>query len=353
MSRRRAGITSIGAYAPPTILENADLEKRMDTSDEWIRTRTGIRRRHVAADDEFTSDLAFRSVEDLIRRYGREALDGVDMVIVATNTPDALFPATAALVQARFGLKAGAFDLLAACPGWLYALSVAKAYVESGVAKKVLAIGAEALTKLIDWNDRSTAVLFGDGAGAAVVEEVPEPFGLTGMVLGADGSGAAHLHAGAVGTCLPGGEPLTDKVVMNGREVFKFAVRVMDTATIEAIEKAGMTPDQISLFVPHQANFRIIDAARERLGLPPERVVVTVDEYGNNSTASIPLALVHALDEGRIHDGDALLLVTFGGGLSWAACVLVWGGGRPLARGTDADPRTVADAVEHVDAGSS
>ena len=334
---RRAGITALGVYAPPTVLTNHDLEARMDTSDEWIRTRTGIRRRHVAAEDEFTSDLAFRSVEDLIRRHGDEALAGTDMVIVATNTPDALFPATAALVQHRFGLAAGAFDLMTACPGWLYALSVAKAYVESGQCRKVLTIGAEALTKLVDWNDRSTAVLFGDGAGAAIVEAVEAPYGMAPFVLGADGAGAGHLHAGAVGRCLPDGQPLGEKVFMNGREVFKFAVRVMDTATVEAIAKAGLTPDDIELFVPHQANLRIIDAARQRLGLEMDRVVVTVDEYGNNSTASIPLALAHALDAGRISDGDHLLMVSFGGGLSWAANVLTWGGGRyPLRTGSGA-----------------
>lgn len=324
--RQRAGITALGTYAPPKIVTNADLEKIMDTSDEWIVSRTGIRRRHVAADNEFTSDLAMRSVEDLIRRHGDHVLEGIDMVIVATNTPDALFPATAALVQDKFKLTAGAFDLLAACPGWIYALSVAKAYVESGTCKKVLAIGAEALTKLVDWQDRSTAVLFGDGAGATIIEAVPEPFGIKSFVLGADGSGAEYLHMRAVGKCLPNGVPISEKVSMNGREVYKFAVRVMNTATIEAIEKAGLKPDDISLFVPHQANLRIIDAARERLGLPPERVVVTVEEYGNNSTASIPLALQHALDAGRIKDGDNLLLVSFGGGLSWGASVLTWGG---------------------------
>lgn len=333
MTQVRAGLTALGVYAPEKVVTNDDLAKIMDTNDEWIRTRTGIRRRHVAADDEFSSDMAFRSVEDLVARYGEEALEGVDAVIVATNTPDALFPATAALVQARFGLSAGAFDLMAACPGWLYALSVAKAYVESGMRRKVLAIGAEALTKLVDWSDRRTAVLFGDGAGAAIVESVDAPYGLSPMVLGADGDGAAHLHAGAVGRCLPNGEPLRRTVQMNGREVFKFAVRVMDTATMQAIEEAGMAPDDIRLFVPHQANFRIIDAARQRLGLPEDRVVVTVDEYGNNSTASIPLALAHALDAGRIHDGDPLLLVAFGGGLSWAAGVLTWGGGRYERRG--------------------
>jgi 3-oxoacyl-[acyl-carrier-protein] synthase-3 len=322
--RLRAGITALGAYAPAKVLTNQDLEAFMDTSDEWIRTRTGIRRRHVAADDEFTSDLAISAVNDLIDRHGRQALEGVDMVIVATNTPDALFPSTAALVQDRFDLSAGAFDLLAACAGWLYAVSVARAYVESGQCRKVLAIGAEALTKLVDWEDRSTAVLFGDGAGAAIIEAVPAPYGIRSMILGADGNGAPHLHMRAVGRCLPNGEPLSDKLKMNGREVFKFAVRVMNTATVEALELAGLHSDEISLFVPHQANLRIIEAARERLKLDEDRVVVTVDEYGNNSTASIPLALKHALDAGRIKDGDSLLLVSFGGGLTWASGVITW-----------------------------
>ncbi len=326
-SQRRAGVTALGAYAPERIVTNQDLEAMMDTSDEWITTRTGIKRRHLAADDEFTSDLAFRAVENLLARHGDDALAGVDMVIVATHTPDALFPATAALVQDRFKLAAGAFDLLAACPGWLYALGIAKGLVESGQCRKVLAIGAEALTKIVDWTDRSTAVLFGDGAGAVVVEAVPEPYGLRSVVLGADGSGAQHLHKRAVGRCLPNGDPLAETLYMNGREVFKFAVRVMNTATIEALEKAGLHSDDIRLFVPHQANLRIIEAARERLELPRERVVVTVDEYGNNSTASIPLALAKAVDTGRVQSGDHLLLVSFGAGLTWAASVLTWGPG--------------------------
>jgi 3-oxoacyl-[acyl-carrier-protein] synthase-3 len=296
----------------------------MDTSDEWITSRTGIKRRHVAGEEEYTSDLAFRAVEDLLARHGDDALAGVDMVIVATNTPDALFPATAALVQDRFKLAAGAFDLLAACPGWLYGLGVARGLVESGQCRRVLTIGSEALTKIVDWNDRSTAVLFGDGAGAAVVEAVPDEYGIRSMVMGADGSGSVHLHKRSVGRCLPGGEPLSEHVYMNGREVFKFAVRVMTTSTFEAIEKAGLQPADISLFVPHQANLRIIDAARERLGLDRERVIVTVDEYGNNSTASIPLALLHAHDEGRVAAGDHLLLVSFGAGLTWASSVVTW-----------------------------
>lgn len=323
---RRAGITGLGAYAPERVLTNADLEAMMDTSDEWIVSRTGIRTRHLAAEGEFTSHMAIRSVEDLVARHGEGVLAGVELIIVATNTPDALFPATAALVQDHFKLQAGAFDLLAACPGWLYALSVARAYVESGSAKKVLAIGAEALSKIVDWNDRATAVLFGDGAGAAVVEAVPEGYGFRSFVLGTDGSGGPFLHKRSVGRCLPDGTPFSDTLYMNGREVFKFAVRVMDTATMEAVEGAGLTPDDIGLFVPHQANLRIIEAARERLGLPPERVIVTVDRYGNNSTASIPLALKVGLAEGRIQAGDHLLLVAFGAGLTWAATVLTWGG---------------------------
>lgn len=325
--KARAGVISLGAYAPPKILSNEDLESMMDTSDEWITTRTGIKRRHIAAEDEFTSDLAFRAVEDLLARHGDDALAGVDMVIVATNTPDALFPATAALVQDRFKLAAGAFDLLAACPGWLYAVGVAKSLVEAGQCRRVLAIGAEALTKIVDWNDRSTAVLFGDGAGAAVIGPVLEPYGLKGIIMGADGSGADQLHKRSVGACLPSGTPLSETLYMNGREVYKFAVRVMNTATVESVTKAGLSIDDISLFVPHQANLRIIEAARERLGLPRERVMVTVDEYGNNSTASIPLALRHAVDDGRAKVGDNLLLVSFGAGLTWSAGVLTWGPG--------------------------
>ena len=319
-------MTALGTYAPSKVVSNDDLAKIMDTSDEWISTRTGIRRRHLSADNEFTSDMAMRSVENMLERHGEDVLDGVDMVIVATNTPDAFFPSSAALVQHKFGLKAGAFDLMAACPGWVYALSVARSYVESGGAKRVLTIGSETLTKLINWEDRSTAVLFGDGAGAAIIEAVPEPYGFKSLLVGADGSGASSLHIGALSRCLPDGTPMSQYAEMNGREVFKFAVRVMQTATVEALEQAGLHSDDVSLFVPHQANIRIINAARERLELSEDRVVVTVDEYGNTSTASIPMALQHALDDGRVKSGDNLLFVSFGAGLTWAAGVLTWGG---------------------------
>ena len=320
------GLTALGMFAPAKVVTNHDLVSvyGVDTSDEWIQTRTGIKERRVSAPDEYVSTLAFRAVDDLVARHGQAVLEGVDMVIVATNTPDALFPSTAALVQSHFGLNAGAFDLLAACPGWVYALSSAHAYVKAGLCKKVLAIGSEALAKVVDWKDRATCVLFGDGACAAIVEAVPEGYGFKSFVLGADGSGAKQLHMKGIAPCLPDGTPLGEHLYMNGREVFKFAVRVMNTATLEAVERAGMQMDDIELFIPHQANYRIIAAAREYLKLPEEKVMSNVERYGNTSTASIGLALREALDGGRVKDGDDLLLVTFGAGLTWASCVLRW-----------------------------
>ncbi|MGK0618517.1 beta-ketoacyl-ACP synthase III [Meiothermus cerbereus] len=318
------GILALGTYAPARVMTNHDFEKILDTSDEWIVSRTGIRERRLAAEGEFTSHLAFKAVEDLIRRHGQAALDGVDLVIVATNTPDALFPATAALVQNHFGLKAGAYDLLAGCPGWGYAIAQAHAMVHSGLARKVLTIGAETLSKILDYTDRSTAVLFGDGAGAAVIGPVPEGYGFKSFVLGADGSGGKELMLRCIADKLPDGSPMSQRAYMNGREVFKFAVRVMNTATLEAIEKAGLKPEDIKYLIPHQANARIIEAARERLGLPPEQVWVNVDRYGNTSTASMPIALREALDAGKIHNGDHILFVTFGAGLTWAASVMTW-----------------------------
>jgi 3-oxoacyl-[acyl-carrier-protein] synthase III len=227
-------------------------------------------------------------------------------------------------VQHHFKLEAGAFDLLAACPGWVYALSAAAAYTKSGIRKKVLAIGAEALTKILNWQDRTTLVLFGDGACAGIVEAVPDGFGFKSFVLGTDGSGGKHLNMRCMAKTLPDGSPLSELISMNGKEVFKFAVRVMHTATKQAVLEAGLELSDIAQFIPHQANYRIIDAAREYLELPPERVVANVDRYGNTSAASIGLAMREALDDGRIRHGDNLLLVTFGAGLTWAASVLRW-----------------------------
>ncbi len=321
------GLLALGTYVPDKVLTNEDLARFLDTSDEWITTRTGIKERRVAEQNQFAYDLAERAVLDLVARHGEGALADVDLVIVATNAPDAFFPNTAALIQNRFGLKAAGYDLLAGCPGWIYALAQAVGQVEAGLARKALVIGSEVLTKITDWRDRSTAVLFGDGAGAAVVGPVPDGYGFRSFVLGADGSGGAALHMGALANTLPDGTRMSNKIFMNGREVFKFAVRVMDTATLEAIEKAGLEKADIRLFVPHQANLRIVDAARERLGLDWEQVVVNLHKYGNTSTASIPIALKEALDGGRIRDGDHLLFVSFGAGLTWAAAVLTWYGG--------------------------
>jgi 3-oxoacyl-[acyl-carrier-protein] synthase III len=318
------GLTALGTYVPSKVVTNHDLAKIVDTNDEWVVSRTGIKERRISEDNEFVSTLAFRAVDNLIEKYGSAVLEGVDLVIVATNTPDALFPSTAALVQSHFGLKAGAFDLLAACPGWIYALSAAHAYVKSGVCKKVLTIGSEVLSKVVDWTDRTTCVLFGDGACAAIVEEVPEGYGFKSFVLGSDGLGGKHLYMKCVAPSLPDGTMIQDKLYMNGREVFKFAVRIMESATIQALEKADMKLEEIALFIPHQANYRIIDAAREYLKLPLEKVMSNVERYGNTSTASIGIAMQEALETNRIKDGDDLLLVTFGGGLTWASSVVRW-----------------------------
>ncbi len=325
MNSSFVGLTALGMYVPKEIVTNDDLAQRgVETSDEWIQSRTGIKERRFAKPDEFTSHLCIGAVQNLIDRYGKDVLEGVDMVIVATSTPDALFPQTAALVQNHFNLEAGAFDLLAACPGWLYALSAAAAYTKSGIRKKVLAIGAESLTKILDWSDRTTLVLFGDGACAGIVEAVPEGYGFQSFVLGTDGAGGKHLNMRCIGKTLPDGNPLSEMISMNGREVFKFAVRVMHTATKQAVEEAGLELNDIAQFIPHQANYRIIDAAREYLELPEDRVVANVDKYGNTSAASIGLAMREAIDDGRIKHGDNLLLVTFGAGLTWAASVLRW-----------------------------
>ncbi len=318
------GMTALGTYVPSKVVTNHDLAQIVETSDEWIVTRTGIKERRFADDNEFCSHMAIRATDDLIRRHGANTLEGVDLVIIATSTPDALFPATAALIQNHFKLKAGAFDLLAACPGWMYALSTAAAYVKSGIAKKVLTIGADILSKIINWEDRGTLVLFGDGACAAIVEEVPDGYGFKSFVLGADGEGAKHLNMRCINKTLPDGNPLTEFVSMNGREVFKFAVRVMSTATKEAASRANLSLEEIDYFIPHQANYRIIDAARESLALPLEKIVSNVERYGNTSAASIGIAMQEALDDGRIEDGNDLLLVSFGAGLTWASGVVRW-----------------------------
>ena len=319
------GITAIGTYLPQKVLLNTDLELTLETTDEWIQSRTGIKSRHIAADDEFTSHLAIRAVENLVKKHGQAVLENIDLVIVATATPDAYFPSTAALVQTQFGLKAAAFDIMVACAGWVYALNVARAQIMAGTSQKVLVIGAETFSKIVNWYDRNTAVLFGDGAGAAILETVADGFGFAGFYWGADGSGAKFLHSGALGKRLPTGEPLEPFVVQNGRVVFKFATRIMPEAILRVVENAGWKLEEVDRIVPHQANARIIEAASERLKLEPSKFVVSIERHANNSAATIPLALEHGIDNNLIKRGDKVVLVGFGGGLAWSAAALTWG----------------------------
>lgn len=327
----RAGILGVGSAVPERVLTNFDLEKMVDTSDEWISTRTGIKERRIAAPNERTSHYAAKAASKALERAGVDPSE-LDLIIVATLTPDMFCPPTACIVQDRINApQAAAFDLSAACSGFVYALDVAVRGVESGAYRRVLVIGADLLSHVTDYTDRSTCVLFGDGAGAAVVGPV-EKGGVLSTYLGADGSGGPKLtvpayRAGSAGPdgCAPGQGCY---IRMEGNEVFKFAVRVMPEAALEALRRAGVAPEDVDLFIPHQANIRIIDAAAKRLGISSDKVFVNVHKYGNTSAASIPLALDEALEQGRISEGDTVVLVGFGGGLTWAASVLVWSGER-------------------------
>ncbi|MPY66789.1 ketoacyl-ACP synthase III [Deinococcus sp. SDU3-2] len=339
--RPSLGITALGAYAPARVVSNADFEARLDTNAEWIESRTGIRERRFAAEDEYTSDVGVGAVRDLLSR-DPEALREVDAVICATVSPDALMPSTAALIAMQVGLTgAAAFDLSTACSGFVYGLSVAQGLILAGTARRVLVVGAEALSKIVDQDDRNTAILFGDGAGAAVVGPVPAGYGFQQFVLGADGAGGSSLYLRCAAPRLPGGFEMGETVGMNGREVFKFAVRVLGDSGNEVLAKTGLKSSDVDWVVPHQANIRIIEAANERFGVPMSRTVVNVDRYGNTSSATVPLALREALDDGRIQDGQQLLLVAFGGGLSWAAGTMRWWAGAPSLSARAAAPAEV------------
>lgn len=323
-----AGIISISSAVPEHVLTNFDMEKMVDTTDEWIRSMTGIEERRIAAEGEATSDYAIKAGKIAIERTNLSPED-IDLVIVATISGDMPFPATASIVQDALGCKnAAAFDLAAGCSGWVYALSTANAYVTSGIYKRVLVIGADLLTRLTNWEDRSTCILFGDGAGAAVVAEVEEGCGFMAFELGSDGSGARFLKIPAGGSlkpCTP--EALAaheDKIYMEGREVFKFAVKVQGTACEKVLAKSGMTPNQVDLVVPHQANIRIIESSVKRLGLPMDKFYVNLQKYGNTSAASIPIAMDEAVQDGKIKKGDIIVAVGFGAGLTWAAGIMKW-----------------------------
>ncbi|WP_214775594.1 beta-ketoacyl-ACP synthase III [Exiguobacterium sp. s37] len=305
------GIIGIGSFLPDNRVTNIDLEKRMDTSDEWIRTRTGIEARHLAEGDVTVADMATRAAERALQSAG-VTIDEIEAIVCATATAPA-FPATACVVQANLGAKAAvAFDVSAACSGFIFAMDTAKSLMDSKGFKKTLVIGAEKMGSLIDWDDRSTAVLFGDGAGAVVLGE-DEIASIDSLVLGSDGTGGKHLYENEEG-----------KIVMNGREVFKFAVRKMPEIVLEALDKADKTLEDLDVLVPHQANRRIIDAAMERLHLEEEKVVMTIQDHANTSAASIPLALAEAVKSGKIQDGQTVVIAGFGAGLTWGASCLTW-----------------------------
>ncbi|ARD55706.1 beta-ketoacyl-ACP synthase III [Bacillus safensis] len=309
-----AGIIGLGRYIPEKVLTNHDLEKMVETSDEWIRTRTGIEERRIASDDVNTSHMALAAAKKALAAADVAAED-IDMILVATVTPDQAFPTVACMIQEQLGAhKACAMDISAACAGFMYGLVTGKQFIESGTYKHVLVVGVEKLSRITDWDDRNTAVLFGDGAGAAVLGEVSEGKGILSFELGADGSGGKHLYLDE-----------KDHTIMNGREVFKFAVRQMGESSVNVIEKAGLSKEDVDFLIPHQANIRIMEAARERLELPVEKMSKTVHKYGNTSAASIPISLCEEIEAGKIHDGDVIVMVGFGGGLTWGAIAMRWG----------------------------
>lgn len=324
----KARIVATGSYVPEKILTNRDLEKQIDTTDQWIVERTGVRERRIAGKDEATSDLAFKAAESALKAAGM-APDQLDLIVVATATPDMFFPSTACIVQDKLkATRAAAFDLSAACSGFVYALSVGEQYIRSGTYQNVLVIGAEVMSRLTDWTDRRTCVLFGDGAGAVLLAPSTSESGILSIHLHSDGSFWDLI-------CVPGGAaaiPPSEKVLaehlntikMKGNETFKVAVRSLEEVAWEAMRANKLSPSDISYLIPHQANLRILNAVAERLEFPKEKVVVNLDRYGNTSAGSIPLALDEAVRDGRIKEGASLLFLAFGGGLTWASALVRW-----------------------------
>jgi len=328
MIKQNVGFLGLGCYIPEKVITNFDLEKMVDTTNEWILERTGIRERHVAAPEEATSDLAIKAGQRAIADAGLTAAD-LDLIIVATAFPDHVFPSTACTVQNALGaVNAAAFDLAACCSGFVYGSAVASQLIASGLYQHVLVIGAEALSKMTNWHDRNTCILFGDGAGAAVLGNVEAGYGIKAIDLGADGSGVPYLFMPAGGSRKPASHGTVDAkehfITMNGKEVFKFAVRVMGRSALKVLKEAGLTAADIDLLIPHQANSRIVDSAAKRLKLPAEKIMVNLDKYGNTSGASIPIALCEARDAGRLHKGDNVVMTGFGGGLTWASILVKW-----------------------------
>jgi 3-oxoacyl-[acyl-carrier-protein] synthase-3 len=322
---RPIGITGLGVHVPERVYTNKDLEQFVDTTDEWIVERTGIRERRFASQEEALTDIAAPAARAALADAGVDA-SSIDLIVVATVTPDMMFPTSSALLADSLGMPdAAAYDLLAGCTGFMYALAQAYGMVASGLSKRALVVGGDVLSKILDWEDRSTLVLFGDGAGAVVVEPVQEG-GFLGFELGADGGGGESLWLPGSGSrYFEDGDKL---VKMNGREVFKFATRVMVSSAEKVLAECELTVDDVDVYVPHQANKRIIDHAARKLGIPEEKVVVNVDRYGNTSSGSIPLALADAAADGRLHEGELVLMTGMGAGLTWGSALIEWTNGR-------------------------
>jgi 3-oxoacyl-[acyl-carrier-protein] synthase-3 len=325
------GITGLGSYVPEKVLTNDDLSRMVETSDEWITERTGIKERRIAAPEEAASDLALPAARAALEQAAADPAD-LDLVIVATATPDMLFPATAAIVADELGAgKAAAYDLLAGCTGFIYALAQAYGAVAGGLSTQALIVGSEALSRITNWSDRGTCILFGDGAGAAVVERVRDG-GVVGIELGADGSGGPDLCVPAGGSRLPvtaaNVEDEMQFIKMRGQEVFRFATRVMVTSGEQVLETSGAGVDDVDLYVPHQANKRIIDHAVKNLGLDPDKVFVNIDRFGNTSSASIPMCLAEAQSQGLLEPGTRVLMTAVGAGLTWGSVYMTWSNGR-------------------------
>ncbi|HLR65813.1 beta-ketoacyl-ACP synthase III [Virgibacillus alimentarius] len=308
------GVLGTGHYLPANVLTNKDLEKMVDTNDEWIKTRTGIEERRIAEDDMDSSDMAFNAAQKALEDANLRAED-IDLILVATVTPDTPFPSVACMIQEKLGAKqAAAMDISAACSGFMYGMITAKQFIETNAYKHILVVGVDKLSKITNWTDRNTCILLGDGAGAAVIGQVSEGKGILSFELGADGTGGEHLYQNDEGY-----------LVMNGPDVFKFAVRQMPESAVSVIEKTGYNKEDVDYLIPHQANIRIMEAARKRLGISEEKMATSVKSYGNNSAASIPIALSEAAEGGKIKDNDLIVLVGFGGGLTWGAVALRWG----------------------------
>ena len=328
----RVSITGIGANVPERVMTNEELSKLVDTTDEWIVVRTGIRERRIAGEDEALSDMALPAAREALAQAGVDAAD-IDLLIVATVTPDMAFPSTGAILADKLGASsAAAYDLSAGCTGFMYAVAQAYGMLAGGLARRALVVGGDVLSKILDWTDRRTAVLFGDGAGAVVMERVGKG-GFLGFELGADGSGGPQLYLPAGGSRTPAtAESVSERlhfVQMNGREVFKFATRVLVSSAEAVLAECGRTVDEVDVYVPHQANVRIIEYATKKLGIPDDRVVIDVDHYGNTSSGSIPLALADARTEGRLEPGRLVLMTGMGAGLTWGSGLIEWtDGGR-------------------------